>query len=1328
MEKIKNENRYVSPGYSDMISSPYSVKRLMGDVKETCVICKTIFKDDDLKAKLGTKGSDGINRASADRADSLITYPGESVHIDCRKKYCNPINIKYDKKSKDELSSPPRELRSCNELFSFKEHCLFCGKTAKLCGRKRGPDVYPVRTLDFQLQINSICTKRADEWANTIRSRLKTVNDLPAADALYHQTCSVNFRTMKAMPATYLQDSSAEKRFRGRPVSLNTQSAFHSVIKYLEDNDNEQITMTDLAAKMKETCGDEAFGTVHLKQKLREYFGDSIIITDLSGKRNVVTLRHTASSILHDFYKQQDNNGSEEKKRSIIETAAKLIRSDIKALDSNKSEYPSPTDISSTEKNIEYLPESLRILLQAILSYYTSYTATCHHTTSSARFRDPYVADNVDHNIRTIDGHGTFHGMGIIACVTPATSSIVPIQRRTVGKEDICKAGEIRMSYYKPNEQIKKSMTYAEIQQTKSIDNTLKLDLLVKVTAPIRPHRPVWSGLMQMLQKGEYPGKASVIFMPMIDLDPGDLSCIYTTLLFVENHATRYAVTPILTFDQPLYWKAFNVILNEAADSPLHKVVLRLGGFHTIMSFLGSIGHLMQGSGLNEVLETVYASNAVMHIATGKAVARGIRGHLLVENALMSILVSEVFGLNISECSTNENNSTHGEDNEDERLQLKDDNTPLPDSMIGDIGKLYDDFTDGKSNMSDITQSELLDNACTKLDETKDEMRKFRTAALWLQYMEMVHILQSFVKAERTGDWLLHLDTVSRMLPYFAAAGHNLYLKSAYVYLQTMQTLEKTNTDVSPFTRDSKLRNIETGVEADSSVDVENSSEIGNKVIASMAGKCVLDHTFKKKQQAVVLTTKPLVKLSGDETIQVDPQLLFQRLITVALRQDDDISHYFEYELSSVPSTLFDACGFPKQPQKATLADAIWSLGNCSGEESDHQQYQYVLDGESLIHRLPWTQGATFADICNAYTEYISKQYNQPIVVFDGYMAGPSIKDVAHIRRSHGVTSTNVDFKGTTPFRGKKDKFLSNPENKQRFINLLGTHLSQHDCTVLHAPDDADVLIVKTTIECSETCKTVLIGEDTDLLVLLCFYASHDSFNILFRSGSKKHAGKSFKTWDIQKTQELIGDNVCKMLPFIHAYTGCDSTSKIQGIGKGAALKRFKTDSQMLTYAKVFNAKSDKSEVQKAGENVMVALFGGHETEGLDLLRFRKFARKVAIGTTCVQVHSIPPTSAAVKFHSLRVYYQVQCWTTDADDMLPTDWGWHVRNQMLYPIKTDISSAPESLLKIIKCNCKSNCDSKRCTCRKHGLDCWLWGMQGHSVFKCTQPDRTGYGG
>ena len=44
------------------------------------------------------------------------------------------------------------------------------------------------------------------------------------------------------------------------------------------------------------------------------------------------------------------------------------------------------------------------------------------------------------------------------------------------------------------------------------------------------------------------------------------------------------------------------------------------------MSFLGSIDHLMAGSGLQELLETVYAGNGVKHMLSGKAVSRAIRG------------------------------------------------------------------------------------------------------------------------------------------------------------------------------------------------------------------------------------------------------------------------------------------------------------------------------------------------------------------------------------------------------------------------------------------------------------------------------------------------------------------------------------------------------------------------------------------------------------------------------------------------------------------------------------------------------------------------------
>ena len=83
---------------------------------------------------------------------------------------------------------------------------------------------------------------------------------------------------------------------------------------------------------------------------------------------------------------------------------------------------------------------------------------------------------------------------------------------------------------------------------------------------------------------------------------------------FVCRQAKFYGVTPIVTFDQLLYWKYLIIKASEPVGSCIKSVVLKLGGFHLQMSFLGSIGHLMAGSGLQELLETVYAGNSVKHM------------------------------------------------------------------------------------------------------------------------------------------------------------------------------------------------------------------------------------------------------------------------------------------------------------------------------------------------------------------------------------------------------------------------------------------------------------------------------------------------------------------------------------------------------------------------------------------------------------------------------------------------------------------------------------------------------------------------------------------
>ena len=115
------------------------------------------------------------------------------------------------------------------------------------------------------------------------------------------------------------------------------------------------------------------------------------------------------------------------------------------------------------------------------------------------------------------------------------------------------------------------------------------------------------------------------------------MSCIYSTLKFVESQSKALnQESPVLTFDQPLWLKATGIVTAKSM-----KIVLILGGFHLMMSFLGSIGMVMNGSGLSEALQTVYGANAVLHLITGIAISRSLRGQFLVASILTAKLISK---------------------------------------------------------------------------------------------------------------------------------------------------------------------------------------------------------------------------------------------------------------------------------------------------------------------------------------------------------------------------------------------------------------------------------------------------------------------------------------------------------------------------------------------------------------------------------------------------------------------------------------------------------------------------------------------------------------
>ena len=119
----------------------------------------------------------------------------------------------------------------------------------------------------------------------------------------------------------------------------------------------------------------------------------------------------------------------------------------------------------------------------------------------------------------------------------------------------------------------------------------------------------------------------------------------------------------------------------------------------------------------------------------------------------------------------------------------------------------------------------------------------------------------------------------------------------------------------------------------------------------------------------------------------------------------------------------------------------------------------------------------------------------------------------------------------------------------------------------------------------------------------------------------------------------------------------------------------------------------------------MVVIYNGRKEESLNALRYRRYFEKVATNKIRVEPKSLPPSSAAANFHSFRVFSQVSEWKTLDCDLQPEMWGWKNLETGLFPTVTDLPPAPDELLKIIRCNCVTDCKSKNCSCQKHGMKC-----------------------
>jgi len=291
------------------------------------------------------------------------------------------------------------------------------------------------------------------------------------------------------------------------------------------------------------------------------------------------------------------------------------------------------------------------------------------------------------------------------------------------------------------------------------------------------------------------------------------------------------------------------------------------------------------------------------------------------------------------------------------------------------------------------------------------------------------------------------------------------------------------------------LRNIITGINANENVNVQDLFTVGSETVKTMEGCSVFSYSLKRNTKAI--------KVGDDRTI--DLALLFQRFLVVSQSGELCLDKVMNFELCPYPPSLFEAKNLLCKPDKAQLAEAIrnhvTSLSDDAILQSVRETDHYVLDGGSLLHRLHWTEGCTYTSISTDYASFTLDRYGNATIVFDGYGGGPSIKDNTHQRRSLKHVANKVNISDETKFVGKNDDFLSNDSNKQAMVNKISECLRHKGCHVIQAKADADADIVKAAISVSSYKSTTVIGEDTDLLILLLYHVKVEhSKDLYFRS------------------------------------------------------------------------------------------------------------------------------------------------------------------------------------------------------------------------------------
>lgn len=727
----------------------------------------------------------------------LAANPNLTIHYhkNCVSRYTSTSNYP---KQVDSNKPPKKKLRKSHTAFDFLEQCLYCGEKCDLSKDTKHPDrwreAYKCRSTvsandhrPYKQYILDICQERDDEWSNIVRIRVEgAISDLHAVEARYHVDCYSRFVSNRLPKGESKTVNTKQVESSGDPgllhiIALMKQDKlriWNSVELFSEYQSHDGVLMSrDMAIN-----------------KLQKHFGGDLIILSSPGYANIIAFRSQTALQLKLVKDEDDEDIS-----SHINKVAKKVIKECTEIPLNKASYRLDLDISTAYESVSDLlmtflgslspkllhtlpalmignmitsvirnqPTDLQVALgvllrdsKSLIGYMYDYGITCSYdevlrfkksaakaASTSSDFHGigscnngmvQVIVDNFDAEISSPNGKLSTHSLAII--LTQPTKLSQTFSRESIDRMTLteCKlpiddddADFVHYSGMKkppmPDMPSPKLPEEWSSSENVSSNRAKEIDFQFFKDITSRSDCPEFGGYNTKMcrEQGHTVQPRTQIAYLPMINKPPSEHSTMMTAMLKAKTVTEKTGQKFVVFTADQQLYKVAVHIMWENQSMFSNFYLRLGGMHLLMSYVGCVGSLMAGSGIVEVLGAAFAG--VRKMLIGKKFPDNIRAlRMLVEELLRPLFEKN------------------------------------PDMSCMD---------------------ELL---CT-LDVLS---KKSRTAKLWVTcVIQPVFTIMMYVRAEREGDWALHLASVRNMMPLFFAASHINYARYGMYYLRTMEQL-----------------------------------------------------------------------------------------------------------------------------------------------------------------------------------------------------------------------------------------------------------------------------------------------------------------------------------------------------------------------------------------------------------------------------------------------------------------------------------------------------------------------------------------------------------